>query len=180
MHLLVFLFCVLQASTVLKELDLTWRAVQRELTVLTPATGLSLSAGSVTAAITALPEMAQLSLDHVRKDITAHLETPLRDLSRRLQVNNPLHQMCASRSHVQQGRSLPHCFLLTWENWIVCSKIICWNVEVFLFWDGWQTAAVLCVAHQEREGRVLVVITAPRPPSILCPVHVGHSPTGPH
>ncbi|KAK2847208.1 hypothetical protein Q5P01_010207 [Channa striata] len=42
-------------------------------------------AGSVTAAITALPEMAQLSLDHVRKDITAHMETPLRSLSLRLQ-----------------------------------------------------------------------------------------------
>lgn len=55
--------------------------------VLTLATGLSLSAGSVMAAITALPEMAQLSLDHVRKDITAYLETPLHNLSHRLQVN---------------------------------------------------------------------------------------------
>lgn len=31
---------------------------------------------------------------------------------------------------------------------------------------------VLCVSHQKREGHVLPVITAPRPPSILCPVHV--------
>lgn len=81
------LFCDLQAFTALKELDLTWEAVQRELTVLTQATGLSLSAGSVMAAITALQEMAQLSLAHVRKGITAHMETPLHNLSRRLEVN---------------------------------------------------------------------------------------------
>lgn len=51
------------------------------------ATGLSLSAGSVMAAITALPEMAPLSLARVGKDITAHMETPLHNLSRRLEVN---------------------------------------------------------------------------------------------
>lgn len=70
--------------------------------VLTLATGLSLSAGSVTVAITALPEMAQLSLDHVRKDITAHMETLLHNLSHRLQVNKYLHQTCAECSHIQE------------------------------------------------------------------------------
>ncbi|KAM7413317.1 hypothetical protein PAMA_020621 [Pampus argenteus] len=38
-------------------------------------------AGSVMVAITALPEMAQLSLDHVKKDITAPTETLLHNLS---------------------------------------------------------------------------------------------------
>lgn len=55
--------------------------------VLTQATGLSLSVGSVMAAITALPEMAQLLLAHARKDITAHMETSLHSLSQRLEVN---------------------------------------------------------------------------------------------
>lgn len=55
--------------------------------VLTPAMSLSCSAGSVTPAITALPEMAQLSLGRVRKDITAHMETSLHSLSQWLQVN---------------------------------------------------------------------------------------------
>lgn len=66
------------------------------------ASGPSLSAGSVTAAITALPEMAQLSLDHVRKDITAHMETPLHNLSYRLKVKKHLCQTCAACSHIQE------------------------------------------------------------------------------
>lgn len=95
-------FCGLQAFTALKELDLTWEAVHGELTVLTQATGLSFSAGSVMPAITALLEMAQLSLDHVRKDITACMETPLRNLSHRLQVNTRLYQTCTACSQIQE------------------------------------------------------------------------------
>lgn len=59
--------------------------------VLTLATGPSHSAGSVTAVITALPEMAPLSLDHVRKDITVHMETPLQ---------NPPHTLQEREDHV--------------------------------------------------------------------------------
>lgn len=55
--------------------------------VLTQATGLSRSAGSVMVAITALPGMAQLSVAHVRKDITAPMETQLLSLSQRPEVN---------------------------------------------------------------------------------------------
>lgn len=91
-------FFVLQDFTALEELDLTCVAVQRELTGQTQATRLSLSANSVTAAITALPEMAQLSLDHVGKDITAHMEAPLHNLCHRLQVNIHIYQPYATYS----------------------------------------------------------------------------------
>lgn len=70
--------------------------------VLTLATGLSLSAESVTAVITALPEMAQLSLDHVKKDITAHMETLLHNPSLRLQVKKHLYHTCTACSHKQE------------------------------------------------------------------------------
>lgn len=56
---------------------------------LTLATGRSLSASGVTVAITALPETVQLSLDRVRKDITAHMETRLHSLSHSLWVSIP-------------------------------------------------------------------------------------------
>lgn len=55
--------------------------------VLTQATHLYLSADNVMAAITALPEMAQLSLVRVRKDITAHMGARLHNLCGRLEVN---------------------------------------------------------------------------------------------
>lgn len=81
----------LQAFIVPKELDMTWEAVRRELMGLIQATHLSLSADNVTLAITAHPEMAQLSLDHARKDITVHMETPLHNRSYSLQVTRHLH-----------------------------------------------------------------------------------------
>lgn len=48
--------------------------------VLTQATGLFLSAGNVTAAITALLETAQLSVALVGRDFTVHMETHLHTL----------------------------------------------------------------------------------------------------
>lgn len=77
----------LQAFTAQKELDLTWKPVQRELTVLTQATGLLLNANCVMVDITVLPEMAQLSLAHARKDIIVHKETPLHSLSFKLEAS---------------------------------------------------------------------------------------------
>jgi len=47
----------------------------------TLAIGLFPSADSVMEAIIALPEMAQLSPDHAKKDITVHMETSLHSLS---------------------------------------------------------------------------------------------------
>lgn len=51
-------------------------------------TGLCLNANSVMVAITAPPQMAQLSVERVRKDITAYVETPLLDPSRGLRVTS--------------------------------------------------------------------------------------------
>lgn len=76
--------------------------------VLTQDTGLSLSADSVMVAITALPEMAQLSLDHVRKDITAHMETRLHNLSHRLQVNKHIYYEHTACTHIQEGLMVAH------------------------------------------------------------------------
>lgn len=55
--------------------------------VLTQATGLSRSADSVMAAITALPGMPQLSVAHVRRDIIVPMETHPLSLSLRPEVN---------------------------------------------------------------------------------------------
>lgn len=85
-HFYMFL-CDMQGFTAPREVALTWGAVQREPTVQIQATGLSLSAGSVTVAITVIPEMVQLSLDHVRQGITVHMETLLHGLHYRMQVN---------------------------------------------------------------------------------------------
>lgn len=63
------------------------------------AFGLSPSADNVTKAITALPEMPQLSLDHARKDITVHMETSLHSLSLRLRVNSCLYTR-VSKTHI--------------------------------------------------------------------------------
>lgn len=66
---------------------MTCKAALKACIALTPASGLSLSAGRVTEDITVHPEMAQLSQDSVRGDITAHAETPRHSLSHRLQVS---------------------------------------------------------------------------------------------
>lgn len=65
----------MQGFTAQREQDLTKDPAQRERMVLTQATGLFLSAGSVTVAITALLETAQLSVALVRRDFTVHRET---------------------------------------------------------------------------------------------------------
>ncbi|KAF7668979.1 hypothetical protein LDENG_00271770 [Lucifuga dentata] len=71
--------------TVLRELGMMSEGVQRALMALTLATGLYLNAGYVMVAIIALPQTAQTSLDHVRKDIIAHTETFLHNPSHGLQ-----------------------------------------------------------------------------------------------
>lgn len=67
----------MQAFTAQREQDLTRDPAQREPMVLTQATGLFLSAGSVTVASTALLETAQLSVALVTGDFTVHKETHL-------------------------------------------------------------------------------------------------------
>lgn len=76
-------FCeyFMQAFTAQRGQALTRGLAQREPIVLTQGTGLCLSADSVTAAITALLEIAQPSAAPVRRDITVHMEIHLHNHS---------------------------------------------------------------------------------------------------
>lgn len=70
----------MQAFIAQREQDLTGDPARREPMVLTQATGLFPSAGSVTVASTALLETAPLSVALVRRDFTVHRETHLHSL----------------------------------------------------------------------------------------------------